>query len=45
MMGKIDNEGKLDAIIFRKLMRNISLKLSGSFHSTNIDEGVTSAEV
>lgn len=44
-MGKIDNEGKLDAIIFRKLMRNISLKLSGSFHSTNIEEGVTSAEV
>lgn len=36
MMGKADNEGKVDAIFVRKLMENLSLKLNASFMNSNV---------
>lgn len=45
MMGKADNEGKVDAIFIRKLHENVSLKLTGAFQSSNVEQGVLVAEV
>ena len=43
MMGKADNEGKVYAILVRKLHPNISFKLTGSFQSSNVEQGVVMA--
>lgn len=45
MMGKADNEGKVDAIFVRKLHPNLSLKLTGSFMNSNVEQGHLSAEL
>lgn len=45
MMGKADNEGKVDAILVRKLHENVSLKVSGSFQSSNVEQGLVGAEL
>jgi len=45
MMGKADNEGKVDAIFVRKLHPMLQLKVTGSFQSSNVDQGVMGAEL
>lgn len=44
MVGKADNEGKVDAIFIRKLLDNLTLKVAGSFQSSNVEQGDLSAE-
>lgn len=44
-MGKADNEGKVDAIFVRKLHPMLQLKVTGSFQSSNVDQGVMGAEL
>lgn len=36
MMGKADGEGKVDAILIRKLHENINARITGSFQSSNV---------
>lgn len=43
MMGKLDSEGRIDAIFVRKLLDNLSLKLSGNFLSSDVEKGVIGA--
>lgn len=43
MMGKVDNEGKVDAIYVQKLNHAISFKGTGSFQSSNVEQGVLGA--
>lgn len=43
MLGKADNEGKVDAIFVRKLMQNLSLKVNASFLNSNVEQGVINA--
>lgn len=45
MMGKADNEGKVDAIFVRKLHKLLSLKVTGSFQSSNVEQGMLGAEL
>ena len=45
LMGKADNEGKVDAILVRKLTENLSLKLSGNFPNSNVEQGMIGAEL
>ncbi len=45
MLGKADNEGKVDAIFVRKLAKNLSLKLNASFLNSNVEQGAVSAEL
>lgn len=44
-MGKVDNEGRMDAILVRKLLSNVTLKLTGSFMSSDVSQAMTSADV
>ena len=39
MQGKVDNEGKVDGILVKKLAKNLSMKVTGSFPSSNVDQG------
>ena len=39
MQGKVDNEGKVDGILVKKLTNNLSMKVTGSFPSSNVDQG------
>ena len=39
MQGKVDNEGKVEGILVKKLARNLSMKVTGSFPSSNVDQG------
>lgn len=43
MMGKCDNEGKVDAVFVRKINQNLSTKLTSNFQSSNMDQGVINA--
>ncbi len=43
MMGKVDNEGKVDAIFVQKLNSVFSFKGTGSFQSSNVEQGVLGA--
>lgn len=45
MMGKADNEGKVDAILVKKLTTNLSLKINAGFQSSNVEQGVVNAEL
>jgi hypothetical protein len=45
MMGKADNEGKVDAIFVRKLTRNLALKINAGFQSSNVEQGIVNAEL
>lgn len=44
MMGKTDNEGKVDAIFIRKLHENISMRVTGSFQTSNVDQGMMTVD-
>jgi hypothetical protein len=35
-MGKIDNEGKTDAIFVQKINPNLSVKVTGNFQTSNV---------
>lgn len=45
MLGKADNEGKVDAIFVKKLTKNLSLKLHASFLNSNVEQGAVSTEL
>lgn len=45
MMGKVDVDGKLDAIWIQKLRENINLRLNGSFMSSNAQQGMLSLDL
>lgn len=44
MMGKTDNEGKVDAIFIRKLHENVSMRVTGSFQTSNVDQGMLTVD-
>ena len=44
-MGKADGDGKVDAILIRKLTNNINARLTGSFQSSNVEQGMLSLDV
>jgi hypothetical protein len=44
-MGKVDSEGKIDGVLYRKINRNLSLKLLGSYKSSDIKNGVNLADI
>ena len=45
MVGKVDNDGKVDGVFVKKLTDNISMKVTGNFQSSNIDQGVLSVDL
>ena len=44
-MGKADSDGKVDAILMRKLHENIMLRMTGSFQNSNVEQGLLSADL
>lgn len=44
-MGKMDNDGKLDAFFIKKLAKDISLKISSSFLNSNVEQGMLGADL
>ena len=40
MLGKVDSEGKVDAIFLKKVNKNINARFTGSFQSSNVEQGV-----
>ena len=45
MMGKVDNEGKLDAIFIKKLNNYLSARVTSNFHSSNVEQGIFSLDL
>ena len=45
MVGKVDNDGKVDGIFIKKLAKNISLRATGNFPSSNVEQGVISFDL
>ena len=45
MMGRYDSEGKIHAILIRKLSKKVNLKLEGAFQSSNVEQGSLNAEL
>ena len=40
MLGKVDSEGKLDAIMLKNINKNINARFTGSFQTSNVEQGV-----
>lgn len=45
MMGKTDSDGKVEAFFIRRLMHNLSMRVTGSFPSSNLDQGMMSVDL
>lgn len=45
MVGKVDNEGRVDGVFIKKLTNNLSMKVTGNFQSSNVDQGVLSVDL
>ncbi len=45
MLGKFDSDGKVEAIMMKNINKNINLRLTGSFQSSNVEQGVLGADI
>lgn len=45
MLGKVDSEGKVEAILLKNINKNINLRVTGSFQSSNVDQGILAADL
>ena len=45
MVGKVDNEGRVDGVFIKKITNNLSMKITGNFQSFNVDQGVLSVNL
>ena len=45
MLGKFDNDGKVDAIMVKKITNNIFARMTGSFQNSNVDQGVLGVDI
>lgn len=45
MVGKVDNDGRVDGVFVKKLTNNLSMKVTGNFQSSNVEQGVVSVDL